>query len=487
MRWRSCVDRFWAVAGSVSIRVKIVGIVVGLILMFGVPVTLVVRQGLTAALERELEERGLALAVGLASRSQELVLTDRLVALYTLSKETVRNNKDVLYAYVTDRQGAVLIHTFEGGMPEGLLKLRPLAEPVAPRVLLLATEAGDVWSVSAPILGGRAGAVHLGISTSDMRATIAQHIRRIVLIASAVLVLGVGLGTAMATVLARPLAQLVSAAEAVGRGDFAWRPPAWAHDEIGRLGASFATMAERLGSFRDELRQRDAARGRLLEQMMTAQEEERRRIVRELHDETGQSLTSLTVGLSMVAEARDLDTVRERAAELRALAARTLEEVHHLARGLRPSVLDDIGLLAALERHLREYEASRGVTVDLHARGFEQRLPGPVEIAVYRIVQEALTNIARHAAARTVSVVIQRTLSWVQAIVADDGCGFDVAATLKAPDSWARLGLHGMRERAGLLNGSVTIESTPGEGTTVYARIPLAEEPDGTDSSPDRG
>jgi len=473
MRWRSCVDRFWAAAGSVSIRVKIVGIVVGVILMFGVPVTLVVRQGLTTALERELEERGIAIAVGLASRSQELVLTDRLVALYILAKETVRNNKDVLYAYVTDRQGGVLIHTFEGGMPEGLLRLRPLADPVAPRVLLLATEAGDVWSVSAPILGGRAGAVHLGISTSNMRATIAQHIRRIVLIASGVLTLGVVLGTAMATVLARPLAQLVSAAEAVGRGDFAWRPPAWAHDEIGRLGASFATMAERLGSFRDELRQRDAARGRLLEQMMTAQEEERRRIARELHDETGQSLTSLSVGLSMVAEARDLDTVRERAADLRALATRALEEVHHLARGLRPSVLDDIGLLAALERHLREYEAGRGVTVDLHARGFEQRLPGPIEIAVYRIVQEALTNTAKHADARTVSVLLERRDDAVHLIVEDDGRGFDAPEVLASRDVDRGLGLRGMRERAILLGGSLTVESASGRGTSVFADIPV--------------
>lgn len=473
-RW-SWTERFWAAAGAVSIRVKIMGIVIGLVLMFFVPVTLLVRQGLTTALEHELEERGTAIALSLASRSQELILTDRLVALYTLAKETVKNNKDVLYAYVTDRQGAVLVHTFEGGMPEGLLRLPLLEESAQPRLILLETESGNVWSVSAPILGGRAGAVHIGVSTSEMRATIGRDIQKIVMVASAVLVLGLLLATGIATVLARPLAQLARAAEAVGRGDFAWRPPAWARDEVGRLGASFATMAERLSRFRDELRQRDEVRSRLLEQIITAQEEERRRIARELHDETGQSLTSLTLGLSMIAESHDLARAQSNAAELRALAASTLEEVHHLARGLRPSVLDDLGLLPALERHVKEYEAMCGVSVDLHVAGLDHRLPASIEIAVYRIVQEALTNTAKHAGASVVSVLLERRDGAIHLIVEDDGCGFDAQEVLASGDADRRLGLHGMRERALLLGGSLTIESTPGRGATVFADIPVAD------------
>ncbi|OGK97338.1 MAG: hypothetical protein A3E31_17190 [Candidatus Rokubacteria bacterium RIFCSPHIGHO2_12_FULL_73_22] len=475
MRARRWAEHFWSVAGAVSIRVKVMGIVIGLILMLGVPVTLVVHRGLSTALERELEERGVAVAVSLASRSQELVLTDRLLALYTLAKETVKNNKGVLYAYVTDSRGTVLVHTFPDGMPEGLLSLPPLVEGAPPRVTPLRTETAVVWSVTAPVLGGRAGAVHVGISTSEMQATVSGHIREIVAITSAVLVVGTLLGIGMTTVLTRPLAQLARAAEAVGRGDFAWRPPAWARDEIGRLGASFAQMAERLGHFRDELRRRDEARRRLLEQIITAQEEERRRIARELHDGTGQSLTSLTLGLAAIIESRDLDAVHERAAELRVLAVRTLDEVHSLARGLRPSILDDLGLVPALERHLKEYEASRGLAVDLHARGLDQRLPGSVEIAVYRIVQEALTNIAKHADASAVSVLLERRDDSVRIIVEDDGRGFDAHAVLVSRDADRRLGLHGMHERALLLGGSLTIESAPGRGTSVFADIPLGE------------
>jgi PAS domain S-box-containing protein len=229
-------------------------------------------------------------------------------------------------------------------------------------------------------------------------------------------------------------------------------------------------------------------RARLLEQVIAAQEEEQRRIARELHDETGQLLTSLLVGLRSVQDAGTLQAAQEGAAELRRIATRTLDEVRRLAWGLRPSALDELGLVPALEHYATEYGQSQGITVHVQARGLDRtRLPAPVEITLYRIVQEALTNTAKHAKAESVSIVIQRHPSWVQVIVADDGCGFDVNAALRAPGNWTHLGLHGMRERAALLDGSVTIESAPGEGTTIYARIPLPGNASEENPDPDRG
>ncbi len=175
-------------------------------------------------------------------------------------------------------------------------------------------------------------------------------------------------------------------------------------------------------------------------------------------------------------------------AKLRVITARALDEVRRLAWGLRPVALDDLGLVAALEQYVAEYAKSWRIAADVQARGLNSdRLPAPVETALYRIVQEALTNTAKHAGARTASIVIQRHPTSVQAIVADDGCGFDAEAALKPGGPRTRLGLHGMRERATLLHGSVTIESTPGEGTTVYAWIPLVEKHRGEHSDPHRG
>jgi PAS domain S-box-containing protein len=291
-------------------------------------------------------------------------------------------------------------------------------------------------------------------------------------------------------------AQALAAAEAEGRFETErWRVRKdgsrfWAgvvitalRDDAGGL-VGFATLTHDL----TERKRAAEIRARLLEQVIAAQEEEQRRIARELHDETGQSLTSLLVGLRAVEEAPTLEGARARAAELRRITVRALDEVRRFAWGLRPASLDELGLVPALEQYAAECAQSYGMSVDVQARGLESgRLPAPVETALYRIVQEALTNAAKHAKAQTVSVVVQRHASRVQAIVADDGCGFDVDAALGTPSAWAHLGLHGMRERAALLDGSVTIESTPGEGTTVYAWVPLAGEDDGEDPDPHRG
>jgi len=217
-------------------------------------------------------------------------------------------------------------------------------------------------------------------------------------------------------------------------------------------------------------------RARLLEQVITAQEEEQRRVARELHDETGQSLTSLLVGLRSVQDAPTLDAARARAAELRQITARALDEVRRFAWGLRPSALDELGLIPALEHYAAEYTQAHGVAVDIQTRGLGgDRLPGPVETTLYRIVQEALPEGTKHAKAQAVSIEMQQHAWRLQATITDDGNGFDADAALRAPSAWTHLGLHGMRERAAILQGSVTIESTPGEGTTVYVWIPVPE------------
>jgi two-component system sensor histidine kinase UhpB len=194
------------------------------------------------------------------------------------------------------------------------------------------------------------------------------------------------------------------------------------------------------------------------------------------------------VGLRTLETAPSIEAAREQMADLRRAAARTLDEVGRLARGLRPAVLDELGLVPAVEQLALDHTQAHGVAVDVSAVGFgAERLPRVVETTVYRVVQEALTNTAKHAGASTASVVLQRRGNVLQAIVSDDGCGFDVEATLRTPAAWAHLGLHGMRERAALAGGTVTIESTPGEGTTIYVRVPVLGGHNGSDPDPPGG
>ena len=235
-------------------------------------------------------------------------------------------------------------------------------------------------------------------------------------------------------------------------------------------------------------------RARLLKQILSAREEEQRRIARDLHDGIGQSLTSLLLGLRAAAEVPTFAEARARLGELRDITASLLDEVRKLARGLRPIVLDDLGLLAVLERYAADYTHAHGIAVDVYAPDLAlARLPAAVETALYRIAQETLTNVLKHAAAKAVSLVVRRELggvthgaSGIHLTVEDDGCGFDSDALLQVPGTGKGLGLLDIRERAALLNGSFTVESQPGSGTTVHVCIPLREENHGEDSRPDR-
>lgn len=208
-------------------------------------------------------------------------------------------------------------------------------------------------------------------------------------------------------------------------------------------------------------------------QIINAQEQERKRIARELHDETSQVLTSLLISLAVLEESITTQEARDRIGETRQLAHRTLRAVRNMSIDLRPSALDDLGLLPALRWYVKEYQQKFHIEVDLQANGFKGRLPSEMETVLYRIVQESLTNIAKHAQAHTVSIVLREDGEAVYATIVDDGIGFDLEQLQRTPNQERGLGLAGMHERALLLNGSLNIESRPGHGTRIAVRIPL--------------
>ena len=210
----------------------------------------------------------------------------------------------------------------------------------------------------------------------------------------------------------------------------------------------------------------------LMKRLLSAEDDERRRIARELHDETGQSLTTLLVGLRSIADIAVLAKVRAVAERLREVAAHTVDDVGRLARGLHPALLDDKGLVAAARRHVGDFAQSFGIAVDLRVQGTVSRRLSPlVQTTLYRILQEALTNVARHAQARSIGVVLKSDDTTLELVIRDTGVGFDTAAALREGSG---LGLHGMQERVALLGGTVAIESAPGQGTTICARIPTS-------------
>jgi PAS domain S-box-containing protein len=246
---------------------------------------------------------------------------------------------------------------------------------------------------------------------------------------------------------------------------------------LGLFAAHAAIAIGNAALYRQVRLQRDRLRA-LTDQTLRNREEEAKRIARELHDEIGQSLTCILLAMQGIEGLESLEEIRQKAAEVRALAAKPLGDIQRLIRALRPVILDDLGLVAALERHVKGFAAATGLHAEFYARGLEGlRLPSSLETSLYRILQEGLTNVAKHARARHVSVILQRRGAAVSLIVEDDGQGFDVAAAKGR--AGGGVGLLGMEERAFLLGGTVRIESAPGAGTTIVVEVPL-QTPEGT-------
>lgn len=645
MKESGLLKRFFSGALGISVRVKIMGIVLGLILLLGFGAILQVRWTMRSVLELELDERGASIARDIAARAADFILIDDLFSLRDLVRDTLESNKDVRYIFILDGRGNVLAHTFGHFLPPDLQAANPGKDyPRGFRTEGLQSEEGIIRDVAVPIFEGRAGVARVGMSEERLEESLAGMTRRLLLLIAAISLFAVIAAYLPTIILTKPLLELKDVAQAVGRGDFSPRARVKFRDEIGQLTVTFNAMADSLEAFRreviqrneelvtlnliaatvsqslelqkvledaldkvletmqlshgeillfdtesgrivpriyrgissqlaleiqafsvgegipglaaqhgepilieddlasdprflrrflvakeglrsmvsvplrsknrvvgvlnlfspnvlsltreqlrllvaigdqigvavengqllEELKAKEKMRLQLLEKVISAQEDERKRVARELHDEMSQSLTSLLVGLKVLESAISLEEARGNAAGLHDLITRILGGVHDLAFQLRPSLLDSLGLAAAIQRLAEESTEKLGIHIDYQAVGFEgKRLPPATETALYRIVQEALTNVARYAGAKNVGVILRHGEASVRAIVEDDGKGFSVADVMGSAAKDRKLGLFGMEERAGLVGGRLTIDSAPGEGTTVFVEVPL--------------
>ncbi len=266
-----------------------------------------------------------------------------------------------------------------------------------------------------------------------------------------------------------PLDDVTDAMKAIRAGHRGIRVPEVTDDpQIEELSRSLNAM----------LNSMESQRKRAAAAVIKAQEEERRRIARELHDETSQSLTGLIIGIKMAEEniSPEMPDLRERLNNISDLAHATLNEVHTMAVRLRPSILDDLGLAAALRSYAKEFSENTGIRVDVQLLGLTERLSAELETVLYRVVQEALTNVARHSGASGCRVTLRRKEDAVQGVVEDNGKGFNPERVLLSDDHGRGLGLHGMKERIELVGGQLEFESRPGEGTSIFIEVPVTTE-----------
>jgi signal transduction histidine kinase len=347
---------------------------------------------------------------------------------------------------------------------------------------------------------GTRWAVALAEDAAPSLAAIRTFRRRWFWLAPSLVGIATLLGWGIARSIRLPLMELTDAAERIAHGDLR-QAVAAAHstdggDEVTRLASALERMrsslqasiegieranrdletrvAERtaaLAAANARLEDRERWRQRLLRQVISAQEDERKRIARELHDETSQTLAALGMGVDAALATATGAATLQRLSDLRRLVTRMYDGLRRLIVHLRPSVLDDLGLAAGIQWLANELTA-QGVAVRCELAGLERRLPPEVETAVFRAVQEALANVARHANADSVLIQGACEDGWLRIEVEDDGVGFDPARAAGGVESLRGVGLLGMRERIEILGGSLTLESAPGAGTRILMMVP---------------
>ncbi len=476
MKAKEIIDRLKKKIFSVSVRIKVMGIALGIVFLFALTIIFQIRESFKKELREELKTSAISIAKEMTSRSSGFILTPNKFALNLLIKDIFENNVDVEYAFILSSSGEILAHSFENGFPKELLAVNRVSPGSKFNIEMLDTEEGIITDVAVPLFGGKLGTVRVGMNEKRLWNKVNAITFQILIVTAIVSIIGIGAASFLTVVLTRPITDLVRFTNALGKGDFEQRAKIWAEDEIGKLSSAFNIMIQKLKSFKNELESKEEMTSQLLKKVISAQEEERKRIARELHDQTSQSLTSLMIGLKMLKSCKTLDEVARQSDDLRELTSKTLEEVHGLAIQLRPTILDDIGLNIALQKYISDYSVKFNINVDYHSIGFDSiRFPSEIETTIYRVVQEAFSNILKHSKAKNASLILENRGNLLKVIIEDNGKGFDVKKVMSS-DIDGKLGLFGMQERINLINGDITIESTPGTGTNIYITVPIDEK-----------
>jgi signal transduction histidine kinase len=326
------------------------------------------------------------------------------------------------------------------------------------------------------------GVLITDFSLADTDARLTEDLRAALVLGSgavALLVLTVNL--LMDRIVLARLGKVNGVLRRFGQGDLSQRLTLRSRDELGKLAETFNNMAASLqdkdhenARLYAELQQKEAARAQLLDKVIQAQEEERKRIARDLHDQLGATLSGLTMSIQAAEQSLpdQADGLRERWQRAKNLATEALEETHKMIFDLRPGVLDDLGLVAAIRSDAESHLQPHGIEIQISVTGARRRLTPGLELTLFRIAQEAIINIKRHARAEHVKLTIEFLDSVVTVTLEDDGQGFDPQAVSNSEDKTRGLGLLGMSERASLAGGSLEIESTVGRGTRVVVTMP---------------
>ena len=455
---------------NVSLRIKVIGLVIFATLLLGLPVIYFVNIDFSRQNNMQLKLMSLAIGKQLSSQSVNYILEDNFYALEKLLKSSVKSDPDVVYAFIENKKGEIIASTFNGGFPADLLKVNRF-NPKSLSAVKIKTNEGLVYDTAVPILRGRLGTVRVGISTKRSNMLLYSLIRSIIIVMIFAAVLAIILSSSIAWWVMTPIVKLSEAFNKVKSGSYDIKLDIKRDDEIGMLARDFNKMAVSLKKADEERMENDNLRKNFINNVIKAQEEERKRIAKDLHDQFAQMLAYIKIRIGLLKNLNNIEEARESVAQISEELTNALDVVRNIARSLMPGILEEMGLVCAVTSYIDDInKKSLNFKVDFYSdydiknKRFDQN----IEINVYRIIQEALSNVILHSHSNYAKINLGIAEGKIIGSVEDYGTGFNYGLISK--DS---LGIFGMTERAKLLGGDLKIESKTGAGTLINFYIPL--------------
>lgn len=439
-------------------------------------------ESFTKTMTEELEKRGVSVATNIAASSSDYILTDDQYSIHLLINQAKQTDEDVRYILVIDKQNNVVGHTFSDGLPKGLLDAHT-SKGKRNDLSTITSNEGKIHDVLVPVEEGDVGFVRVGMAEEKARSYLYNKMGQLIFITMIVCVVAACIAYYLTNIITKPINNLVNTATGISSGNLKLRATSMNDDEIGKLAHAFNKMTDNLINSSNkinkllvELQEKSALRDMLIQKLLSAQEDERKRISRELHDETSQALTSLMITMRVLANEAQNEEQEKLLITCRDTTADILTDIRDIAVELRPPIIDDIGIVSAINKYIDDFYEKYLIEVEFDDSKLDPNLiDNQISLALYRIIQESLTNVVKHSTASRVTIKIWLSDNYVNLKISDNGQGITKENIQKAHEH-KRIGIYGMQERAELLGGSYMIKPMKDGGTEVLVCIPLIDE-----------
>ncbi|WP_294518963.1 HAMP domain-containing protein [uncultured Anaerovibrio sp.] len=469
-----------------SIYFKFNILIVGTIFFCGLIMGFMLLTSISKYMENGLIASGQELASSLSvTVGNDILFDDRFSVWERLSK-TMETNDQVRYIIVTYPNGEVMLSTFGNSLPEGLTEIRTYDGSKDIDSMLFSSSEGRIREIMEPIDDGMIGYIRVGMSEKKMNRILQERCMETGVAVLLLCAFSAFMASRYAWNFLRPISKLVYGVQQLEKGNYGVRVPVYSTDEVGKLAETFNSMSTQIkknteenNHLLQELRLKEQDRIWLINQLFNAREDEQQRISRELHDESSQSMASILTYLRILHDRLDTDEQREMLFEIRELTAATLGGIRQLAVNLHPPLLDDLGLIVAIEKYLDPIKKMNpDMKINFKHHGDFSELPKPISLMCYRTIQEAVANSLKHAEPSQIDVEVESDGVMLTMCVRDNGKGFSEDEAEEARLN-RHLGLVSMKERSKLLDGRFELKTGINKGTEITIELPIYEIEEG--------